>query len=322
MDDRGSIRSASEYASLYSCGMSSRRFVPIAATAVALIATTLGMSLGTSLGVANAADAPVEQPVGNVVIRVDGGTAQAVDAGTNRFRVVLPKAASIKWLGATATRDAAIGDFTTGRLVQAWQNIGHRRTAGVISTLTWRANGETTQWASAKVSNPRLNARGQLVLTVRSTTALPPKMPRYSINITRAAQTTRSFPVTGPAVQLSGSVYAQSTPQSATSSTGSIYSGSTNCFSYSHSTTANPRVTYGGTCDGIRFSTPPGTFGIQSISQIQIGVGTDSIPGLNGVPVPTVTGNERGNFFLYIGDSMIKLNLILRAWTQDGTLIQ
>jgi hypothetical protein len=302
--------------------MTSRRIVPITATAVALLAATLGMSLGTSVRVANAADAPVERPVGNVVIRVDGGTAQAIDAGTNRFRVILPKRASIQWLGATATRDVAIGDFTTGRLVQAWQNIGHRRTTGVVSTLTWRANGEKTQWASAKVSNPKLNARGQLVLTVRSTTALPAKMPRYSINITRAAQTTRSFPVDGPAVQLSGSVYAQSTAQSATSSTGSIYTGSTGCFSYSHSTTVNPRVTYGGTCAGIRFSTPPGTYGVQHTSQIQIGLGTDSLPGIDGLPTPTATTTERGNFFLYIGDDMIKLNLILRAWTQDGTLIQ
>lgn len=302
--------------------MTPKRFVPIAATTVALIATTLGMSLGASTGVANAAETPADRPVGNVVIRVDGGTARIVEAGTNRYRMIVPKRASIQWMGATATRDVAIGDFTTGRLVQAWQNIGHRRTAGVVSTLTWRANGEMTQWASARVANPRLNSRGQLVFTVRTTTALPQKMPRYTVNISRAAQTTRSFPVDGPAVQLSGSVYAQSIPQSATSSTGSIYSGSTNCFSYSHSTTANPRVTYGGTCDGIRFSTPPGTPGIQGISQIQIGVGTDSIPGLNGVPIPTTTGNERGNFFLYVGDSMIKLNLILRVWTQDGTLVQ
>lgn len=295
--------------------------MPIAVTAIALVATTMGASLVASMGVATATDAPVERPVGNVVIRVDGGTAQALRAGANRFQVVLPKAASITWLGATATRSAAIGDFTSGRLVEAWQNIGHRRPAGVVSTLTWRANGEKTQWVSAKVSNPRLNARGQLMLTVDSPTALPPKMPRYSINITRAAQTTRSFPISGPAVQLSGSVYAQSIPQSATSSTGSIYSASGTCFSYSHSTTVNPRATYGGTCDGIRFSTPPGTFGIQSTSQIQIGVGTDTVPG-HVFPTPTVTGNERGNFSLYIGDDMIKLNLILRVWTEDGTLLQ
>jgi hypothetical protein len=304
--------------------MTTPRIVPIAATTVALIATTLGLSVGTSLGVANAADAPLlERPVGNVVIRVDGGgNARVVDAGGGRFRMILPKNASIQWLGATQTRDVAIGDFTTGRLVQAWQNIGHRRTAGVISTLTWRANGETTQWASARVSDPRINARGRLVLTVRSTTDLPPQMPRYTINITRAAQTTRSFPVSGPAVQLSGSIYAQSTAQSATSSTGSIYSDSGTCFSYSHSTTVNARVTYGGTCAGIRFSTPPGTYGIQSISQIQIGLGTDSTPGRDGIPIPTANTSERGNFFLYVGNDMIKLNLILRAWTEDGTLLQ
>lgn len=302
--------------------MSPRRIVPIAATTAALIAATLGISLGTTVGVANAVDPAVERPVGSVVIRVDGGTARAVEAGTNRFRMILPKRASIKWLGATATRDVAIGEFTSGRLAQAWQSIGHRRTAGVISTLTWRANAETTQWASARVSNPRLNARGQLVLTVRSTTALPPMMPRYTVNISRAAQTTRSFPVTGPAVQLSGSVFAQSTGQSATSSSGSIYSGSTTCFSYSHSTTVNARVTYGGTCDGIRFSTPPGTLGIQHTSQIQLGIGTDSVPGRDGPNLPTTKISERGNFFLSIGKDMISLNLILREWTQDGTLLQ
>jgi len=302
--------------------MTTRRIVPLAATTAALIATTLGMSLGTSSGVANAAEASAERPVGNVVIRVNGFTARAVEAGTNRFRMILPKRSSIQWLGATATRDVAIGDISAGRLAQAWQSFGHRRTAGVVSTLTWRANGQMTQWASARVSNPRLNSRGQLVFTVRSTTALPAKMPRYTVNISRAAQTTRSFPVTGPAVQLSGSVFAQSIGQSATSSTGTIYTGSTTCFSYSHSTTVNPRVTYGGTCDGIRFSTPPGTPGIQSSSQIQLGIGTDSIPGRTGPPVPTTTLNERGNFTLYVGDSMIRLNLILRVWTQDGTLVQ
>jgi hypothetical protein len=302
--------------------MSPRRFVPIAVATAALVATSLGMSMGTAIGVANATDASVERPVGNVVIRVDGGTAQAVGTGSERFDMVLPKRASIKWLGATAQRDVAIGEFTSGRLARAWQSLGHRRTAGVISTLTWRANGETTQWASARVSNPRLNARGQLVLTVRSTTALPPKMPRYTVNISRAAQTPRSFPVTGPAVQLSGSVFAQSTGQSATSSTGSIYSGSTTCFSYSHSTAGNARVTYGGTCDGIRFSTPPGTLGVQHTSQIQIGIGTDSLPGRNDPSIPTTRMSERGNFFLYVGKDMISLNLILREWTEDGTLLQ
>jgi hypothetical protein len=304
--------------------MTTRRIVPIAATTFALIATTLGLSVGTSLGVANAADAPlIERPVGNVVIRVDGGgNARVVDAGGGRFRMILPKNASIQWLGATQTRDVAIGNFKAGRLAQAWQSIGHRRTTGVVSTLTWRPNGSTTQWASAKVSDPRVNARGRLVLTVRSTTLLPPKMPRYTINITRAAQTTRSFPVTGPAVQLSGSVFAQATAQSATSSTGSIYSDTGNCFSYSHSTTVNARLLYGGTCGGIRFSTPPGTYGIQSTSQIQIGFGTDSIPGVDGLPTTTKTGSERGNFTLYVGQDMIRLNVILRAWTEDGTLIQ
>ena len=150
---------------------------------------------------AGAADSTLK-PSGAAFVHVggEGQTAYTVKIKASTFKIKAPADAVIDWVGVVKGKGDRSGVYTPRQLAKAWTALGHRKGAGVQSTITWFAAGsETMSFRSAKVSDPRVNAKGELVFTAQlndgRTTPLPGVLPEFGINIARAEPQSRGYPI-------------------------------------------------------------------------------------------------------------------------------
>jgi hypothetical protein len=133
----------------------------------------------------------------NAFLRVDGGTAYATQTGEHRYTVRLPKGTGVRWLGEARGKSNQFGTMSPSRLAGSWQRLGHRPGVGVQSSITWRAKGtDYTSFADARVSDPRIDGKGDLVFTARTPRgSLPAVLPDFSFNIAPAERSARKYPI-------------------------------------------------------------------------------------------------------------------------------
>lgn len=166
--------------------------------AAAILGSTVALaSLPLSAGAAGS----TLKPAGAAFVHVggEGQTAYSVKVKSSTYKIKAPADAVIDWVGVVKGKGDRSGTYTPKQLAKAWTALGHRKGAGVQSTITWFAAGsETMSFRSAKVSDPRVNTKGELVFTAQlndgRTTPLPGVLPEFGINISRAESSSRAYP--------------------------------------------------------------------------------------------------------------------------------
>lgn len=178
--------------------MRGRMFTTIIGT---LGAAVLAVGSPLAQAVAPAADAGLK-PSGSALLHVGGDdqTAYAKKVKGKTFKVMAPADAGVAWVGLVDGKGDRSGSYTPQQLVKAWTVLGHRQGSGVQSTITWFPKGsDIMSFRSAKVSDPRINAQGELVFTATindvMASDLPVALPRFGINISRAGQQSRGYPI-------------------------------------------------------------------------------------------------------------------------------
>ena len=151
-----------------------------------LVALASGaLALGLLAPGAVSAAPKAEKPTDEAMVRIDGGTASALSRGGSRYRVVLPKGASIAWMGEVG-KDLSIGTFTPKALIKGWARLGHRDGEESLTTLTWVEPGSAQPtYRLAHIGKPRINAKGQVTFAAVVPEGLPAKLPNFSVNIAR-----------------------------------------------------------------------------------------------------------------------------------------
>lgn len=137
-------------------------------------------------------------------LRVDGGTAYAKKMGEHRYVVRAPQATQVRWMGEANGRKDQMGSFSPRRLTKVWTRLGHRADVGAQSLITWQApGGDVMSFADARVSDPRINGRGELVFTARLPRgSLPKVLPDFSINVNPEDASPRGYNLTWPVSQI------------------------------------------------------------------------------------------------------------------------
>lgn len=154
----------------------------------AIISGALALSFLTA---APSQAAAPSRPDGKALVRVAGVDGIVKELSENRYRIVVPKGASISWLGTVGPR-TRVGSFTPKALVAGWGRMGHTFKKSVTTTLTWTGGGKENVAALVRLSRPRLNGEGQLtfivrqVLTQNQINEIPRQLAEFSINITRS----------------------------------------------------------------------------------------------------------------------------------------
>lgn len=152
------------------------------------------------------ANAAVEKPSGQALIRVDGGTAYAKKMSKGEYRIVVPDGAEITWMGEVTGKGTRTGTMSSRALVAGWARLGHRDGSSATTTLTYqRAGAQYPTFQMAFLSKPRFNSDGQMTFIARTqlAAALPKQLKEFSINVTMAADSrARSYSVTGPNVYI------------------------------------------------------------------------------------------------------------------------
>ncbi len=155
-----------------------------------VVTAALGLSasaLALTPAAVNAAP-KAEQPSGQALVRIDGGTAYAKKQSKREYRIVVPDGASISWLGEVSGKGTRTGRFNPKVLVAGWHRLGFRDGARAFATLTWAEAGSPRPAVrAATLWSPRVNADGQLTFLAKVTGGpLPKQMVDFSINIARA----------------------------------------------------------------------------------------------------------------------------------------
>lgn len=146
----------------------------------------------------SAAVAATLKPSGPALVHVggDGQTAFAKKRDRHLFTIKAPADAVVDWVGLVEGKGDRSGTYTPSQLVKAWKALGHRAGVGVQSTITWFPEGSSDMsFRSVRVSDPRINSNGELVITARVNDAahsgLPRALPDFGINISRADKSVR-----------------------------------------------------------------------------------------------------------------------------------
>ncbi len=152
------------------------------------------------------------KPAGAAFVHVggEGQTAYSVKVKSSTYKIKAPANAAVDWVGVVKGKGDRSGTYQPKELVKAWTSLGHRKGAGVQSTITWYAAGsKTMSFRSVKVSHPRINGKGELVFTATLNDglpqALPPALPKFGINISRAQSQARGYPYYWPTVAITSS---------------------------------------------------------------------------------------------------------------------
>lgn len=233
-----------------------------------IVLSSGALALGLLAPAAVMAAPQAQKPSGEAMVRIDGGTASAIAKGKHTYRVVVPREASISWLG-DADRTLAIGTLGRKGLVAAWARLGHS-THGTHAqtTITWTGAGDArATFVGAHLGKPRINADGQLTFLAHTTGPLPQKLREFSLNIARpsrldkAPMTRSGYPLVFPVNAASSTVGAQATATGDTTadiafvnlSNGVVTSNCSKPTTKSVSGSAD-YVTFAGTCGDITWS--------------------------------------------------------------------
>lgn len=152
--------------------------------------TTAALSaglMGFALLAPAAAQAAPSKPDGQAFVRVEGGTAYTAKKSSKEYRVVVPDGVDISWMGVVNGR-TRVGAFTSSTLVDSWKRLGFRDGKRALTTVSWQMPGaKTPSNVLVRLTNPRINADGQLTFLAYSKhTVLPKELPGFSINIAMA----------------------------------------------------------------------------------------------------------------------------------------
>lgn len=152
-----------------------------------LVALATGsVVLGLLVPTAVTAAPKVENPSGQALVRIDGGTAYAKKKAKREYRIVVPDGASITWMGDVAGKGLRVGTFSPKAMAGAWNRLGFRDGARAYATLTWEEAGDVRPTARAALLwAPRVNADGQLTFLAKVGSGLPRELPGFTINIAR-----------------------------------------------------------------------------------------------------------------------------------------
>ena len=232
----------------------------------ALASGTLALGLLAPVGVSAAPEAL--KPTGKAMIRIEGGTARAIERGDLLYRIVVPQGATIKWLG-DSDRGWAIGTLGRKGLIAGWTRLGHSaRGAHAMTTITWQEPGEDRpHFVGAYVGLPKMNSEGAMTFLARTIDPLPETLPSFTLNIARATPdvpvpTVRgSYPVVFPVNTADDTVGARATATSDTTATidfvtltkGAVTGICDKPTSKSLSPSAD-YVNFGGTCQEVTWS--------------------------------------------------------------------
>lgn len=164
-----------------------------------------------------------EKPAGEAWVRVSGDVAYTQEKGKGKYRIFVPNASSITWLGAVANGQTHSGTLSKKGLVAGWNRLGLRGGAHAVTTLAWEEVGAVIPpRRPATVGKPRLNSRGQLTFLgkVRGP-RIPSALPDFSINIATASMNAqpRKYPINFKAWTLDSTASLWVTAQSDTQAT-------------------------------------------------------------------------------------------------------
>lgn len=185
-----------------------------------------GLALGlTAPGAVTAAPESLK-PSGEALVRIDGGSARAIEQAPMEYRVVVPNGASIRWLG-EANRKLTIGTLGRKGLVASWTRLGHSsRGKGAMATITWQGSGDDRPtFVGAYVTKPKLTSEGTVTFVARTASPLPATLPRFTLNIARPVPTVSGtavrsgYPLVFPVNASSSTVGVQGTATSDTTAT-------------------------------------------------------------------------------------------------------
>ena len=254
-----------------------------------IIATAASGALALGLlapGAVTAAPAATK-PSGEAMVRIDGGTARAINRGRSVYRIVLPRDAAIRWLG-DADRTLTIGTLGRKGLVAGWARLGHR-TQGTHApaTITFRASGSTVStYVGVRLGKPRINADGLLTFLARTTGPLPQDLPDFSLNIARPWSAVTGpvarggYPLAFPVNAASSSVGVQATATGDTTATVTFVNLSNGVVTSECSkptaksvsgVSPNDYINFAGTCGDVTWS-----LGVISFFPMQAGLSSSS----------------------------------------------
>ncbi len=165
---------------------------------------TLAVATSALVGAPGLAQAAPMKPEGFALVSVDGGTATTKEIGKHRYRITTPMQSQVHWIGRVKGKGDRSGTFSRDELVKRWTKLGYRPDKGAPATLSWQdgASG-MMQTKSALMTNPKVNADGNLVLTAkivdRSGNRLPSTMPDFIISMQRPDSIdARGYPIYWP----------------------------------------------------------------------------------------------------------------------------
>lgn len=170
---------------------------------------TLAVATSALVGAPGLAQAAPMKPEGFALVSVDGGTATSKEIGKHRYRITTPMQSQVHWIGRVKGKGDQSGTFTRQELITRWTKLGYRPDKGAPATLSWwdGASG-MMQTKSALITNPKVNADGNLVFTAkvvdRDGNRLPSTMPDFIISMQRPDSVdVRGYPIYWPLETLS-----------------------------------------------------------------------------------------------------------------------
>jgi hypothetical protein len=146
----------------------------------------VGATLMTFLVAAPPAFAARQLPSGTALVAISGDAATIIKVQPRKYRITFPASQTIKWLGEVrGLPGARIGSFTEQELVSRWADLRRGSKSPARATLSWK--GEE-RWVLSKVSRPRVNREGLLVVDLTTPRSLPPRIMDFNLSIDRASR--------------------------------------------------------------------------------------------------------------------------------------
>lgn len=123
-------------------------------------------------------------PSGTAIVAITGGEAVISKVQPGKYRIVFSDSQTIKWLGEVRGQTGSrIGSFSEQELVSRWAGMRNGSKVPAQATLSWKGRD---RWVSSKVSSPRINKRGLLVVNLTTTEALPRRIKDFNLSVDRA----------------------------------------------------------------------------------------------------------------------------------------
>lgn len=162
----------------------------------------VGAVLASFVVPASPASAAKMLPSGGAIVSITGDTASIANVQPRKYQIVFPKSQTIKWLGEVrGLNGARVGTFSGKELASRWTALRKGSKSPARATLSWKGKD---RWVLSKVSAPRINEQGLLVMDLATPMSLPRRIKDFNLSIDRAPKsgnlrwntTTQSFGLT------------------------------------------------------------------------------------------------------------------------------